>query len=165
MEIHVISLSDKQSLTIVSDTYKSLKSKNIEFKKFDAINGYDIKNKDILDKYSKIIKVKKLNRRKGRKGCLASHLELLKKCSEGDKNYLILEQDVVLMDGLDINILNKCSKNCKDVVLLDPYNPYMSNYNKLVKRYVTIDKLKIINQIKNKIKSLKIKIKKNKKKN
>lgn len=155
MEIYVIALCDDLSRTIVSDTYKKLESKNIKFKKINAINGYDIKNKNILDKYSHKIKKKKLNRNdglNGHRGCLASHLELITRCSKDNKNYLILEQDACLIDNLDINILNKCSKECKDIVLLDPYNPYINTYNELVKKDVTTDKLTIINDIKKKIK-------------
>lgn len=164
MEVYVISLLDNLSQKIVSDTYKKLESKNIKFKKFDAIDGYDIKNKNILDQYSHKIKKDKLIRTPGRIGCLASHLELLKKCSKDNKNYLILEQDACLMDDVDINILNKCSENCKDIVLLDPYSPYEKQYEKLIKQNVTTHKLDIINNIKNKIKLLKEQLKQNNKK-
>ena len=95
MEIYIIALSDQLSQEIVADTYKSLENKNINFNKFEAINGYDIKNKNLLSKYNK--KNKEILHKKllkpGHVGCFASHMELIKKCSKSNKNFLILEQD------------------------------------------------------------------------
>ena len=156
MEIYVIALADNLSQKIVADTYKSLESKNINFNKFEVINGYEVKNKDILNKYNKKNKIipKKLLK-PGQSGCFASHMELIRKCSNSDKNYLILEQDAVLMDNFDLNFLNKCSDNCKDVILLDPYNPYKKEYNQNVKKDITLHRLQLIDNLKKNIESLK----------
>ena len=82
-------------------------------------------------------------------------MELIKKCTKSDKNYLILEQDAVLMDNFDLNFLNKCSEKCKDVILLDPYSPYRKDYNINVEKEIIHDKIQLINNLKKDIESLK----------
>lgn len=111
---------------------ESLKKFNLNYKIFDAIKGkegYNILN-DFLERHN--LKEKKFEKKliekhkEGRIGCLASHLILWEKCIKKNINLLILENDVIMLDDVDYIIKNI---NKKDLIILDPYNPYSLSYD------------------------------------
>lgn len=108
---------------------------------FNAIKGNE--GHKVLNDFLKIFNLNKKDflpkllpdKHKGRIGCLASHLILWIMCIIKNKNFIILENDSLLVNDYE-PILNDIQK---DVILLDPFCPYDINYNKNIKKNNKID--------------------------
>jgi len=128
------------------DLVASCKNINLKINIFDAIGGSD--GHKIIEHFLKVFNLKKKTFHNkirnlehiGRIGCLASHLILWMSCIEKNKNILILENDVTIQEDFS-NIIKTINK---DIILLDPFNPYNDNYNTYIESN-EMKKLKIIN--------------------
>lgn len=149
-DLYIIKLKDYEiGQQQFNDFINSIKKYNYDIKIniFDAVRGDEgYKNLNFFSKDYNLKKRfnKKLIKHKGRIGCLASHLMLWILCIKKNKNLLILENDVKLVGNINkfINLINK--KNDKDLLLLDPLDPYDTNYNENIKNNKN-KKLDIIN--------------------
>lgn len=98
---------------------------------FDAINGAE------YEKHLEILKISpKYKFKKGRAGvygCFLSHYYLWKQCSKGTEPFVILEHDGFFIKPLPDNVLNLFD----DVLKLDPFDPYSSNYNSVLDEHFT----------------------------
>ena len=93
-KVYVINLEkDKERLEFISTQLKAL---NIEFERFEAVDGSSIKNDLRLTTYCSS------NCPDGLKGCAISHRTLWETMIENDyKNILILEDDAILNSNID----------------------------------------------------------------
>ena len=154
IEYYVIKIKNKKendckkiSNNQLNDLISSIKNMNIKLNIFDACIGN--KGYKIIKFFLKIFKIEEKDflpklkhpKRPGRIGCLGSHLTLWLWCIYINKNLIILENDVVLIEHLN-NVLKNINH---DLILFDSLNPYDKNYNKNIKEINNKNiKLKVI---------------------
>ena len=111
------------------DCIEQAKKYNIEVKKFDAIVGSEYKNhlEKLNIKLHTNVTLQKMS--DGHYGNFLSHYYLWLNCINDNIPYLILEHDGYFIKPLSNDILN----NFDNVLKLDLFHPYKSDYDKKVK--------------------------------
>lgn len=120
-------VSRREYMLDICSKYKNFL--DIEF--FEAINGHNLEDDVIYEKYNPQKSIKFIGRplKKGEIGCILSHIEIYKRIIENNIKYaLILEDDIILDDNLanEINSIFSYPKNW-DVVLYGHYSYYLNN--------------------------------------
>jgi len=102
MEIHYVNLLHRNDRKALMEKELNV-IKNIPIHRFDAIQPsfhqlYELQEKEIIsrDSYIKVLSENSSMITKGSIGCFLSHWELLKKCSQEQKIFILLEDDVTL---------------------------------------------------------------------
>ena len=119
----------KLSERLSDDCIEQAKKYNIEVKKFDAIVGSEHKNhlEKLNIKLHTNVTLQKMS--DGHYGNFLSHYYLWLNCINDNIPYLILEHDGYFIKPLSNDILN----NFDNVLKLDLFHPYKSDYDKKVK--------------------------------
>ena len=122
MKSFIIRLRDNDhSCKIAKECVEQAEKFNLKVEYFDGILGNDADDifaADGIVKYPK--KLKKSTA--GVKGCAASHYLLWKKCMADNQSYLILEHDGYMIRSLP-------TADFKDILKLDPHNPFLETYH------------------------------------
>tara|TARA_B100000131_G_scaffold168602_1_gene162979 strand:+ start:5959 stop:6810 length:852 start_codon:yes stop_codon:yes gene_type:complete len=124
------------SVEVGDKCLKQAKKFGISPQVFDGVYGTDADK--IFDTFGYKIKNNraraKMTLSPGVRGCVASHILLLHKCIQDDVPFLILEHDSYMIRELPSNILLGFS----DVIKLDPYQPFLSDYNESAEKKDTL---------------------------
>lgn len=122
MKSFIIRLRDfEHSCKIAKECVQQAAKFNLKVEYFDGVLGAaadGIFAADGIIKYPKKLKRPSA----GVKGCAASHYLLWKKCMTDNEPYLILEHDGYMIRPLP-------TVDFKDILKLDPHNPFLETYN------------------------------------
>ena len=117
--------NNEHSCKMAKECVEQAEKFNLKVEYFDGVLGDDADSifaADGIIKYPKNLK----KDRPGIKGCAASHYLLWKKCIVDNEPYLILEHDGYMIRPLP-------TVDFKDILKLDPHNPFLETYDDNIK--------------------------------